>query len=62
MRRFGMAYLKGCLGKTKLNLSHNTVPLYGTIKGQSLTGLSFLYRNVFFLGLSLVIFILRTFE
>lgn len=48
MRRFGMAYLKGCLGKTKLNLSHNTVPLYGTIKGQSLTGLSFLYRNVFF--------------
>ena len=45
MRRFGMAYIKGCLGKrAKLNLLKNKVPLYGMIKGQSLTGLSFLYR------------------
>lgn len=49
MRHFGMAYLKGCLGKrSKLNLPENKVPLYGMIKGQSQTGLSFLYRNVFF--------------
>ena len=45
MRCFGMAYLNGCLGKrSKLNLLKSKVPLYGMIKGQSQTGLSFLYR------------------
>ena len=48
MRRFGMAYLKGCLGKTKLNLPKNKVSLYGMIKGQSLTGLSvFVSKRIF---------------